>query len=55
MVFALLCGFLLILCFFFPPGAEQADLTVTDILFEQSIYMSFPGLVFLNFSQRTMT
>lgn len=47
MVFVLVC---VVFCLCSPPprpGAEQADLTVTDILFDQSIYMSFADFCFL--------
>jgi len=33
--------------FFFPQGAKQVELTVADILLDQSIYMSFAGFCFL--------
>ena len=47
MVSVLVCGLLVWFGFFLSPGAEQADLTVTDTLFDRSIYMFFAGFCFL--------
>lgn len=41
MASVLVCGFFYFFFFFFSIGAEQAVLTVTVILFDQSIYMCF--------------